>query len=135
MRYLVDVNVLSEPTRPAPNPRVVEWLATHEADLVVDPVILGELSAGVLALPAGRKRQRLEQWFSDVVGVIECVPWDTAVGLRWARLVVALRRKGTPIPILDSMIAATALEHGFTVATRNSRDFVAAGVDVVDPFA
>jgi predicted nucleic acid-binding protein len=135
MRYLVDANVLSEPTKPSPNPKVAEWLRAHEADLVVDPVILGELSAGILALPAGAKRRRLEQWFADVVGVIECVPWDAAVGLRWARLVVALKRKGTPIPILDSMIAATAAEHGFVVGTRNARDFAAAGVQVVDPFA
>ena len=54
MTYLVDVNVLSEPTRPEPNPKVVEWLTVHERDLLVDPIILGELFMEVLALPAGR---------------------------------------------------------------------------------
>jgi predicted nucleic acid-binding protein len=55
--------------------------------------------------------------------------------LRWVLLLVDLRRKGAPMPLLDSMIAATALAHGFTVATRNVRDFRKAGVKVVDPFA
>ena len=53
---------------------------------------------------------------------------------RWARLVVQLRKKGQPLPVLDSMIAATALEHGLTIATRNTRDFRKTGVKVFDPF-
>jgi predicted nucleic acid-binding protein len=134
MTYLVDANVLSEPTRPAPNPRVVDWLRVHEAELVVDAVVLGELFAGILAYPAGRKRTGLERWFKAVVQTLDCIPWDSAVSLRWARLVVQLKRQGRSLPLLDSMIAATALEHKFTVATRNVRDFRRTGVSVVDPF-
>ncbi len=135
MKYLVDANVLSEPTKPVPDPRVVEWLEAHEADFVVDSIVLGELYLGVLALPRGRKRARLEQWFEAVVATVDCVPWDAAVARRWAALVVGLRRKGLALPMLDGMVAATALAHGLTVATRNTRDFARAGVDVVDPFA
>jgi toxin FitB len=134
MTYLVDANVLCEPTRPSPSDEAVKWLATHETELVVDPIVLGEVLAGVLALPAGRKRARLEEWFDEVARTIECVPWDAAVGRRWARLLADLRRKGRPVPLLDSMIAATALEHGFTLATRNRGDFEGTGVRVVDPF-
>jgi hypothetical protein len=135
MKYLVDANVLSEPTKPVPDPRVVEWLEAHEADFVVDSIVLGELYLGVLALPRGRKRARLEQWFEAVVATVDCVPWDAAVARRWAALVVGLRKKGLALPMLDGMIAATALAHGLTVATRNTRDFAKAGVEVVDPFA
>ena len=135
MIFLVDANVLCEPTKPTPNPRVVEWLAANEGSIVVDAVILGEVCGGILALPSGRRRQRLELWFEAVVRALECLPWDGVVGLRWARLVVDLRKKGTPVPVLDSLIAATALAHGLTVATRNRRDFDKAGVEVVDPFA
>lgn len=134
MRYLVDANVLSEPTRPAPDARVVDWLSDHESDLVVDSIILGELGIGVQALPSGRKRTRLEQWFEALAETIECLPWDAAVSRRWARLVVDLKRKGDPVPLLDGMIAATALTHGLAVATRNALDFRKTGVKVVDPF-
>jgi len=134
MPYLVDANVLSEPTKPQPDANVVEWLSAHEDDLVVDPIVLGEIRVGVLVLPSGQKRTRLEQWLTAVEGVVECLPWDSAVSRRWAELVAGLRRKGQALPLLDSMIAATALEHGLTVATRNVRDFQKAGVKVVDPF-
>jgi toxin FitB len=135
MTYLVDANVLSEPTKPMPNKKVVEWLRANERDLVVDPVILGELCLGVLSLSAGRKRARLEQWFETVVRTIACFPWDAAVSRRWARLVVELKRNGRALPLLDGMVAATALEHGLTLATRNVSDFEQSGVKVVDPFA
>lgn len=135
MRFLVDANVLSEPTKPDPNSRVLDWLTAHEGDLVVDAVVLGELSVGILGHPAGRKRAALEAWFDAVVLTIECLPWDAGVSRRWARLVSDVRRKGQPLPLLDSMIAATALHHGLTVVTRNTRDFKRAGVKVFDPFA
>jgi predicted nucleic acid-binding protein len=134
MSFLVDANVLSEPTKPMPNSRVVEWLSTNERNLVVDSIVLGELSVGILALPAGRKRTQLERWFDSVAHTIYCLPWDAAVSQRWASLVVELRRKGRTLPVLDSMIAATALPHDLTVATRNMRDFRKTGVRVVDPF-
>jgi len=134
MTFLVDANVRSEPTRPAPDPRVVEWLSAHEEELVVDAVVLGELSVGILGYPAGRKRAALERWFESVVQAIECLPWDAGVSLRWARMVSQLKRKGQSLPLLDSMIAATALHHGLTVVTRNTRDFQRTGVKVFDPF-
>jgi predicted nucleic acid-binding protein len=134
MKYLVDANVLSEPTKPDPEKRVIDWLSHHERDIVVDSIILGELCIGVQALPSGRKRTRLEQWFEALTEAIECLPWDIAVGRRWARLVVDLKRRGDPVPLLDGMIAATALTHGLTVATRNTQDFRKTGVQVVDPF-
>ena len=134
MNYLVDANVLSESTRAAPDPGVVTWLRAHEQYLVVDPVVLGELRAGILSLPSGRKRKRLEAWFEAVSHRTQCLPWDKQVGLRWAQLIADMKRKGKTLPLLDSMIAATALTHGLTVATRNVRHFRTAGVDVINPF-
>jgi hypothetical protein len=132
--FLVDANILSEPTRPDPDPRVIEWLRRHEPELAVDPVILGEIRFGILILPLGRRRARLEQWFEQGVGQIHCLALDTAVGLRWAQLLADLRAAGQAMPIKDSLIAATALTHHRTLATRNLRDFARAGVEVVDPF-
>ena len=135
MIYLVDANVLSEATKPLPDPRVIEWLRYNEGEIAVDPIVLGEIQFGIYLLPAGRRRQRLERWFADGVERIQCIVWDAATGLRWARLLADLRSSGQSMPIKDSLIAATALVHGLTVATRNVRDFGNAGVPVVDPFA
>jgi len=77
----------------------------------------------------------VERWFSEGVAKIVCLPWDAATGLRWAQLLADLRTSGLSMPIKDSLIAATALVHGLTVATRNTRDFRRAGVKVLDPFA
>lgn len=132
---LVDANILSEGTKPEPNPRVLEWLVRHERKVVVDPIILGEIRMGILLLPRGKRRERLEVWFRAGVEVIHCVPWEPAMGLRWAELVANLRLRGRSMPIKDSMIAATALVHGIPVATRNRSDFENAGVEIVDPAA
>ena len=99
----------------------------------MDSIILGELLVGILTLPAGRKRARLEQWIEAVVQTIDCVPWDAALSRRWARFVVDLRKRGHKLPLLDGMIAATALERGLTVVTRNTRDFQKTRVSMVNP--
>lgn len=135
MRYLVDANVLSEPTKPAPEPRVLDWLKSHERELAVDPVILGELHFGILLLPAGRKRDALEQWFQLGARRLHCLPWDAATGLRWAELLAGLRTTGKSMPVKDSLIAATALTHGLTLVTRNRADFLHSGVSLYDPFS
>jgi predicted nucleic acid-binding protein len=58
VKYLVDANILSEPTKPTPEPRVIDWLRAHERDIAVDPIILGELRFGILLLPKGGRGQR-----------------------------------------------------------------------------
>lgn len=134
VKYLVDANVLGEATKEAPDPAVVTWLRAHEAELVIDPVVLGEIRFGIHLLPAGRKRERLEQWFSSGIQTLHCLVWDAEVGLRWARLLATLRANGQAMPVKDSLIAASALHHNLTVATRNTRDFARAEVAVVNPF-
>lgn len=135
MTFLVDANVLSEPTRPQPDSAVVAWLTRHERDLVVDPMIVGELRFGILLMPKGKKRTRLERWFDTGIRRLQCLPWEAETGLRWAELLARLRARGEAMPIKDSLIAATALLHGLTVATRNRTDFQKAGVKIVDPFS
>ena len=134
MTYLVDANVLSEPTKSSPEPRVVEWLRHNERDIVVDPIILGEVRFGILLLPRGKRRARLERWFDAGVQRLHCLPWEAETGLRWAELLARLRASGRAMPIKDSLIAATALVHDLVVATRNRGDFEKANVTIVDPF-
>lgn len=134
MKYLVDANVLSEPTKAQPSLAVIRWLRDHERELAVDPIIVGELRFGTLILPRGKRRERLEHWFESVVRRVACLPWDASTGLRWAGLVAKLRTSGRAMPIKDSLIAATALTHDLVLVTRNRADFQHSGVRLLDPF-
>jgi len=135
VRHLVDANVLSEATKPNPDSRVVEWLRRNERSIVVDPIILGEVRFGILLLARGARRTELESWFKQGISRIQCIPWDSAVGMRWAQLLADLRRHGKPMSIKDSLIAATALAHDLALVTLNQRDFKPARVQLVDPSA
>ena len=134
MTYLVDASVLSEATKPIPDTKVIEWLRQNERAIVVDPIILGEIRFGILLLPTGRRKQRLQRWFELGVKRMQCLAWEPASGLRWAKLLADLRKSGQAMSIKDSLIAATALVHDLTAATRNTRDFKKARIRVVDPF-
>jgi predicted nucleic acid-binding protein len=135
VKHLVDANVFSEATKPEPDPRVIEWLRRNERSIVVDPIVLGEVRFGILLLPRGARRTKLEQWFEQGVSRVQCLPWDAAIGLRWAQLLADLRRRGRPMSIKDSLIAATALAHDLALVTLNQRDFKPARVKLVDPSA
>ena len=134
MKYLADTNVLSEPTKPRPNAAVIEWLRHHESELVVSPIVLGELQYGILLLPAGRRRTRLLTWFAEGAQRFPVLDFDTATADAWAQLLARLKQKGKAMPIKDSLIAAVAKKHGLVVATRNVADFKHAGIKVVNPF-
>ena len=135
MKFLVDANVLSEATKAVPSEAAVDWLRRHEHVVAVNAVVLGELEFGILLLPSGRRRKRLESWFSNVVEILPVLDMDRETARLWAALLARLRKKGRAMPLKDSLIAASALQHGLAVATRNSGDFAHCGVKLVDPFA
>ena len=132
---LVDANVLSEPTKPAPEARVVAWLRDHEAELTIHAIVLGELEYGILLLAAGRRRKQLQRWFAEGIQRMRVLDFDAVSAAAWSRLLSRLKTKGLAMSVKDSLIAATALVHGLTVATRNTHNFKKAGVKVIDPFA
>ena len=134
MKYLVDANVLSEPTKPAPDVRVVKWLRENESQLATSAIVLGEIEYGILLLPAGRRRTRLHQWFAQGTQRIRALDFDADTASAWAGLLARMKKKGLAMPIKDSLIAATAQVHGLTVATRNTADYRNAGIPQVNPF-
>ncbi|BBO35396.1 PIN domain-containing protein [Lacipirellula parvula] len=135
MRYLVDANVVSEATRQEPDRKVMSWLVSNELACAVNPIILGEIEFGILALPSGKRRKNLQEWFCDAVRALQVLEMDAATGSEWAILLAELKRKGRAMPVKDSLIAATARQHKLTVATRNLADYKYAGVALVNPFA
>ncbi|HEV2971052.1 MAG TPA: type II toxin-antitoxin system VapC family toxin [Pirellulales bacterium] len=132
--FLVDVNVLSEATKPRPSQLALDWLDRNRSELSVNPIILGELEYGILRLPVSHNRTKLLDWFTAGLTRLSTWPIDRETGHVWAGLLARLVRKGRAMPVKDSLIAATALQHQLTVATRNTRDYKHAGVRLVNPF-
>jgi predicted nucleic acid-binding protein len=134
VNFLVDANVLSEPTKPQPARNVVKWLRDNEAELVLSPIVLGELESGILALPTGRRRRELLNWLTVGPKTLNVLVFDSITASVWARLVADLKRKGRAMSIKDSLIAATALQHGLLLATRNTADYRFSGIKLTNPF-
>ena len=134
MKYIVDANLLSEAIKPDPAPQVLDWLRLNEQNLAVTPVVLGELEYGILFLPASRRKKQLELWFEKIRSTAHCLDFDSKAASSWAHLLAHLKSKGHAMPIKDSLIAASAIAHNLTVATRNTRDFKNARVPLLNPF-
>jgi toxin FitB len=135
MNFLVDANILSEPTKPRPARPVVQWLRENEAGLVISPIVLGELESGILALPTGRRRRELLNWLNGGPKTLNVLVFDGLTASVWARLIADLKRKGRAMSVKDSLIAATALQHGLLLVTRNTIDYRYSGVKLMNPFS
>lgn len=135
MKFLVDANVLSEVTRPEPQPAVVQWLRKYERDIAVTPIVLGEIEYGIGLTTSTRKRKELERWFAEGMKRLRVIDLDADTASTWAALLVRLRKKGKAMPVKDSLIAASALQHQLTIVTRNISDFQNAGVLLFNPFS
>jgi toxin FitB len=83
MKYLLDANVLCEPTKPVPVQKALIWLQANVLDCVIDAIVLAEIWQGIDALPQGRKRANLEAWFEGLRTRIQCLDWTADVALRW----------------------------------------------------
>ncbi len=139
MSYLLDTCVISELTKPRPEPRVVEWVGRHnEADLCLSVITIGEIRKGIARLPDSAKRRDLDEWLNQDLrkrfhGRILRIDVDTAE--TWGVLSARAEKEGRPVPVLDGLIAATAHAAHLTIVTRNSTHMAATGVEIVDPWA
>jgi predicted nucleic acid-binding protein len=137
--FLLDTNVPSELTRAQSDANVEEWLDTADDEqLFLSVVSLGEILKGLTILPASRRRDELKRWVDDTLrpwfdGRI--LPVSERIAERWGVLAGECQLKGRGLSMADGLIAATALEHGLTVATRNTRDFAELGVQLFDPWS
>jgi toxin FitB len=136
--FLLDTNVISELVRPAPEARVLHWIAGQSAaDLHISALTLGELLRGVARLAAGRRREALRQWIDhDLAGQFEgrVLPFDRAAAVIWGELMGDGDRRGRPRAALDAQIAAITLAQGLILVTRNVADFQGMPVRTLDPW-
>lgn len=137
MRYLLDTNILSNFTKPAPSDSLVAWMADQsDDDLFIASLTLAELRRGVLEKPASKRRDQLDAWFSGPQGpqalfAGRILPFDERAGLAWAELMAEGRAAGQPRSGLDTIIAAIATANDCVVVTDNERDF--AGIEIINP--
>lgn len=136
MRYLLDTNVISEIMRPAPEPKVLAWMgATPHHDVAISVVSIGELERGLLKVAGTRRGDELRALVQQVLSKnFPLLDVDQPTMLRWAALTVQADQQGRPPATLDTLLAATAMRHGLTLATRNTRHFEAFGVPLVNPW-
>lgn len=138
MSFLLDTNVVSEWTKPHPNPGVIEWLEQiTEDDVFLSVVTFAELRHGIERLAAGVRRRRLDAWIQSELptrfeGRIVLI--DGAIADEWGRVVARRDALGRPIQAMDALIAATARVHNLTLVTRNVSDFSGSIKSVLNPW-
>ena len=136
--FLLDTNVISELIRAKPRPEVKAWIeATEESLLYISVLTLGEIRKGIAGLPQASRRAELEAWLEAglrprFAGRI--LPIDEAVADRWGRLAGEAESKGVALPVMDGLLAATALHYDLTLVTRNTKDVAGTGAPVFNPW-
>ena len=135
MNYLLDTCVLSEFLKKQSDPRILSWVAAQEEEtLYVSVLAIGEIQKGIAKLQASKRRSELERWLDSVVlryGT-RILPFEIATANLWGKMKADLEAKGRVLPVIDSLMAATALEHGLTIVTRNEDDFEPTGAKVLN---
>jgi tRNA(fMet)-specific endonuclease VapC len=136
--FLLDTNLPSETIRLRPEPRVTDWIARQANDaLFLSVITIGELRRGFITAPDPQRRARLERWLeTDVLLWFDgrILPVTKEIADRWGVIDGTCQLRGTTANTADGMIAATALEHGLTVVTRNVKDFSLFGVPLFNPW-
>ena len=136
--FLLDTNVISELVKPQPEANVTTWIeSTDESLLYLSVLTLGEIRRGIAVLPQSRRRAALEAWLdNDLRARFEnrILAVDHEVADRWGLLTAVARNGGMVLPVIDGLLAATALEHNLTLVTRDIGQIPSTGVAVFNPW-
>ena len=138
MNYLIDTCVISELVKSTPAQSVVKWLENiDEHKLHLSVLTLGELQKGVAKLPGSIRKQQLQHWIDNDVRVrfrARLLSITADVALVWGEIQGNAEKNGRKMPVIDSLIAATAIVNNLTVATRNRPDIARSNANVFDPW-
>lgn len=138
MNYLLDTCLLSELRKPAPDPGVVAWIADiDEMRLFVSVLSLGEIQKGIAKLEKGSRKNAFQHWLEqDLLVRFEgrILPLDLDMALEWGLVSATNERRGKPAPVVDALLAVTAIARNLTLVTRNEKDFIGFPVKVVNPW-
>ena len=137
MNYLVDTNVLCEPRQKRPDSKVVNWLKANEASLYTSVLVTGEIRYGIELLPANSaKRTELLKWHEELLDLMagRVLSINARVADEWGRLQAEARAKNVVLPVVDSLLAATARRYQLMLATDNTSDFRGIGLKITNPF-
>jgi hypothetical protein len=138
VKYLLDTCLISELVKESPNASVLGWLDKQDEDqLYLSALTIGELQKGISKLADARKKEELQIWLSSDLGSRferRILNIDTEVAVRWGELIGEAERRGKRLPVIDSLIAATAAVHNLTVVTRNTGDLEECAVRVLNPW-
>lgn len=138
MSFLLDTCVLSEIVKPQPNAGLVNWLAKQNSNtLFISSLTLGELSKGIAKLAEGQRKAFLADWLNTQViqnFSSRVLDLDAAVALEWGATQAESEAMGKTLPLMDSLIAATAKTHQLTLVTRNMKDMQLVGLKLLNPW-
>ena len=138
MNFLLDTCVLSEFTHRVPEEKVIRWIDSIEEDqLFLSAITIGELQRGIEPLPTSHRKTELQVWLNtDLMKRFgdRILSLDMQTFLLWGSLTARLELNGRPVPLIDGLMAATALQHTLIMVTRNISDFLPCGVQMINPW-
>lgn len=138
MKYLLDTNVISELISKQPSQNVVDWVdGLDPASIYISVITIGEIRKGIEKLPVSKRREQLAAWLEhDLLLRFQgkIAELTVEVMLTWGALIGRLENEGKPMPAIDALLAATALEGNFALATSNDEDFRHTGVKMINPW-
>ncbi len=139
MTYLLDTCLISELVAKQPNKQVLDWLDAQVPEtLYLSVITIGEIAKGISKLTDSKRKESLTTWLNETLPnrfQQRILSIDFSTMVLWGNLVGQLEQNGRPLPVMDSLIAAIALQNSLSLVTRNEKDFAGTGVVIINPWS
>lgn len=136
--FLLDTNVVSEMVKPRPHSGVMRWIRSADESLLFFSVVtVGEIRKGIASHSDPARKMQLESWLAALIQRFSgrILPMDMAVADRWGYITGTCKLRGVTLPVIDGILAATAIHHDLTLVTRNVKNVHGTGAGVLDPWS